>query len=183
MAAIAFLEGCHRHQQHQVAAAQPQRRGGITAAAAGPYLLLLENALLPVAPSELAAAALDATLAVAAAQPSTFAAAYATDGTRQQLLLRLLSHVDAGARQAAAQLLGLLVPHLGGTKQQQQQQAVAGLCEALLGTLGADGANGAKRGKQEALEGAAAAAGYVAAHLIQGARHLTAGGLHVRTLL
>lgn len=158
------------------------------AAAAGSYLLLLENALLLAAPSELHACALGATLRAAAAQRGAFAAAFADDGPRQQLLLALLGHVDAAARQAAAQLLGLLVPHLGGSSASAgsiaseaaqgpggqppppQQPRVAALCDALLSTLRAGAAQGARHAKAEQLEGAAAAAGYVAAHLIQGGR-------------
>lgn len=121
-------------------------------------------------------------LTAAAAQRGAFAAAYADDAPRQQLLLALLGHVDAGARQAAAQLLGLLVPHLGegpgsavsaaegGPGAQPApppQPRVAALCDALLSTLRVGSAEGAKHAKAEQLDGAAAAAGYVAAHLIQ----------------
>lgn len=153
------------------------------AAIATSYLLLLENALLPAAPSELHGAALGAMLTAAAAQRDAFAAAFAGDAPRQQLLLSLLGHVDAGARQAAAQLLGLLVPHLGdgpgsaasaaaavpgGEPAPPKQPRVAALCDALLSTLRAGSAEGARHAKAEQLDGAAAAAGYVAAHLIQG---------------
>lgn len=152
---------------------------GMGSTAAGQYLLLLENALLPAAPSELHAAALGAMLGVAAVRRDAFAAAFAADRARQQLLLHLLGHVDTGARQAAAQLLGLLVPHLGGSTSASAAavdagmgapggQQVAALCDALLTTLRAGSEAGAKHAKQEQLEGAAAAAGYVAAHLIQG---------------
>jgi proteasome component ECM29 len=174
LAAISFLEACRRQKLQAVGAAPsaaataPGTAGGMTPQAAASYLLLLENALLPAAPSELHGAALGATLSVAAAQQGAFAAAFAGDASRQQLLLHLLAHVDATARQAAAQLLGLLVPHLGGQDPQHQQQQVAGLCDSLLSTLRAGTAEGAKHAKQEQLEGAAAAAGYVAAHLIQG---------------
>ena len=137
--------------------------GGIAADGAAAYMLLLENALLPASPSELHAAALGALLAVAAAQPAPFAAAFALDRQRQQLLLRLLGHVDASARQAAAQLLGMLVPHLSAPQ-------VGALCDELLSTLRVGSAEGAKAAKLEQLDGAAAAAGYVAAHLLQGER-------------
>ncbi|PSC71704.1 proteasome-associated ECM29-like protein [Micractinium conductrix] len=171
LAAINFLESCRRQEQQRAGPA-----GGLSPAAAASYLQLLENALLPTAPSELHAAALGAMLSVAAVQRAAFADAFAADGPRQQLLLRLLGHVDAGARQAAAQLLGLLVPHLGdgaaagaaAAGQPQEQPRVAALCEPLLSMLRAGTAEGVKAAKQEQLEGAAAAAGYVAAHLIQG---------------
>ncbi|PRW21127.1 proteasome-associated ECM29-like protein isoform X1 [Chlorella sorokiniana] len=167
LAAIAFLESCRR-----AAGGSSTTAGGgaMTAESAAAYLQLLENALLPAAPSELHAAALAATLSVAAAQRAAFAAAYAADPGRQAVLLRLSGHVDAAARQAAAQLLGLLVAPgtaLPAQHAQQAQRAVA-LCEALLSTLRAGGPDGAKHAKQEALEGAAAAAGYVAANLLQG---------------
>lgn len=174
LAAISFLEACRRQEQLQAAAdGTMSNGGGLTPEAASRYLLLLENALLPAAPVELHAAALGAMLAVAAAQQSAFAAAYAGDAGRQALLLRLLGHVDAGARLATAQLLGLLVAHLGDPSgaqilNTQGPARVAGLCEALLSTLRAGGAEGAKSVRQEQLEGAVAAAGYVAAQLIQG---------------
>jgi len=166
LAAIAFLESCRRAVSGGTAAAG----GGMSAEAAAAYLLWPENALRPQSPTELHAAALAATLSVAAAQRAAFAAAYAADPGRQAVLLRLSAHVDAGARQAAAQLLGLLVaPGTAPPAQQAQQaQRAVTLCEALLSTLRAGGPDGAKHAKQEAVEGAAAAAGYVAANLLQG---------------
>lgn len=174
LAAIAFLESCRRAAS---ACSDATAAGGLTAESAAAYLLLLENALLPAAPSELHAAALAATLSVAAAQRAAFAAAYAADPGRQAVLLRLSGHVDAAARQAAAQLLGLLVgPGTAPPAQQPQQaQRAVTLCEALLSTLRAGGPDGAKHAKQEALEGAAASAGYVAANLLQGALGLVCG--------
>lgn len=180
LAAISFLESCRRQAAGTTAAGSS---GGMAPDSAASYLLLLENALLAAAPSELHAAALGAMLAVAAAQQGAFAAAFAADAPRQQLLLHLLGHVDAGARQAAAQLLGMLVPHLGappkGPAAQQPGQEVpsqggsptarvSALCDALLSTLRVGGADGAKHAKQEQVEGAAAGAGYVAAHLLKG---------------
>ena len=174
LAAISFLESCRRAAS---ASSDATAAGGLTAESAAAYLLLLENALLPAAPSELHAAALAATLSVAAAQRTSFAAAYAADPGRQAVLLRLSAHVDAAARQAAAQLLGLLVAPGTAPPAQQAQQAqwAVTLCEALLSTLRAGGPDGAKHAKQEALEGAAAAAGYVAANLLQGALCLVCG--------
>lgn len=198
LAAIAFLESCRR-----AAGGSAAPGGGMSAEAATFYLVLLENALLPAAPSELHAAALAATLSVAAAHRAAFAAACAADPSRQAVLLRLSGHVDASARQAAAQLLGLLVAPgaapsaqpaqpaspvhavkqaasaLGsmifGSPEQKASAAAAALCNELLSTLRAGGPDGAKHAKQEALEGAAAAAGYVAANLLQSELGLAGG--------
>ena len=55
------------------------------------------------------AAANGALLAAAGEAPAEFAAAYAHDAG---LLLRYLAHADAGTREMAAQLLGILTPQL-----------------------------------------------------------------------
>jgi proteasome component ECM29 len=172
LAAISFLEECRRQA---ASASHHGSNGGMPGDTATAYLQLLENALLPAAPAELASATLGALLAAAAAARSAFAAAYAADGPRQALLLRLTGHVDGGARQAAAQLLGMLVPHLGAGPDSRVGQ----LCDTLLSTLRAGHA-----ARLEQADGAAAAAGFIAAHLLQGgatvASYFGGGGVGAR---
>lgn len=177
MAAISFLEDCRRSQaqgerrgqQHAAPGAAAGAEPGADAEAdaeaeaeAASYLLLLGGALVRAAPAELHAAALDATLALAAERPAALAAFYAAGPGP---LMRLLGHVDVRARHAAAQLLGLLAPH-------QPAAAAAALEEQLLATLAAaagGGGGGGRRPRLEEADGAAAALGYLAArHYVRG---------------
>ncbi|GAB4815511.1 hypothetical protein N2152v2_002557 [Parachlorella kessleri] len=143
LAAISFLERC-------------LERDGLDDSSAGRYLTLLENALVREAPSELHGAALDAMLAVAGRNRGAFTQAFAG---RTSLLLRLLGHVDLGARWTAAKLLGMLTPAL-------QPQQVQRLVEGLVGTVRPEGEGVARKPRFEELDGAIAALGFISAQLI-----------------
>lgn len=108
------------------------------------------------APSELHASALAAMLTVAASDTTTFGTAYAQ---RASLFLRLSSHIDSTARDAAGRMLGMLCLRYDST------HAIK-LLDTLTSTLRSTHTDDGRKVRFEEADGAAAALGYVAAHCL-----------------
>lgn len=154
-AAIDFLENCRLHQKKKK---HGEEKDASTTGWVGKYLLLLENALVREAHSELHATALTAMLAVAAEYSSVYSEMYVS--RYNTLLMRFISHIDGGAREAAGKLLGILVASSG------VMMAGDGLIGKMLETVESSnggGAGGGKKPKFEELDGSIIALGFLTA--------------------
>jgi proteasome component ECM29 len=147
-AAINFLENCRLHQKKLQKEENASMTGWV-----GKYLLLLENALVREASSELHATALTAMLATAAEYSSVYGELYVS--RYNNLLMRFLSHIDGGAREAAGKLLGILVTSSG--------MGGDGLIGKLLETVVESNGRGGKKPKFEELDGSIIALGFLTA--------------------
>ncbi len=159
ISAIKFLEKCRLYGSGRGSEPGGAKESALDESeAASSYLVFLENALVREAPGELHAVALQAMLSVSATHRSAFTSAYAS---RSSLFERLLSHVDAGARDAAGRLLGTLASGMN-------QERISKLVETMAATVTAAATAKGKKTRFEEVDGATAALGYISAQLITG---------------